>query len=88
MFDHLFDEFAYNEDSSPITTMNDDVSLAFERGEFFCIVINKISLPGCWSVWVLDYILDASASSLVSSTLRWYYYYMIIINFWLKIIQN
>ena len=50
MFDHLFDEFAYNKDPSPISSMYDDISLAFERGKFFCVVINKVSLPGCGSV--------------------------------------
>lgn len=68
---HFFDEAPNDMHSRPVPSVNDDISFAAVMGKLFGIVIDNISLFDRWSKNSYQiYILDARASSLVSSTLR------------------
>lgn len=68
VMNHLLDQSAHEMHSGPVASMYDDISLAPVVSKLLGIVILKVSLLNGGSVWELVYILEANASSLVSST--------------------
>jgi hypothetical protein len=44
MVDHIFDEFAYDVHTGPVTTVDDDISFATELRKLLSVVVLDVSL--------------------------------------------
>ncbi len=41
--DHTLNKFSDDVDSSPVTTMHDDIAFSFVLGEFLCVVVLNVA---------------------------------------------
>lgn len=71
MLDHALDEPANDMHSGPVTPVDNDISFAAILGELLGEVVHEVALLDGGSASPHAYILEASASSLVSSTRSW-----------------